>query len=714
MPRHLYNENSMLVKKRDGRLVEFDKLLINRAITNALKSVSIEDINFANSTTDIIAEELSSLELLSIDKIQTVVENTLMKSQYPDAARHYIEYRHQRDTVRDCASDFTKQILGLMNQDSSLMSDNANKDAKVIPTQRDLVAGIVSTHFAKYFYPPELIKAHDDGLIYLHDKDYSPFFPSYNCMLIDVDGMLKNGFRMGNADIETPRGILTAAAVTAQIIAQVSSHIYGGNTVNRIDEVLAPYVRMSYDKHMADAVNWNISNGQEFAMSKTRKDVYDACQGLEYEIQTLHTANGQTPFCTFGFGLGSSWEAVLVQESMLNVRLAGIGKNGITPVFPKLVLTLKDGHNLHPQDPHYNIKQLALRCASKRMYPDIVSYDQVVAITGSFKAPMGCRSFLHKWENELGAEEHDGRNNLGVVTLNLPRIALDSNTDHSTFFKILDERMRLVRDALLVRANRFVGVKANVAPILYMEGACGRKLKANDDITDMFSDGRASISVGYIGLHEVSEIMFPNSPHVFNNPEKTQFLITILKRMQCLAEEWKKSTGFAFSLYATPSESLCHKLVKLDRKHYNHPVLEKSYYTNSFHLSVDFPVNPYDKIDFEKQFIPYSTGGFISYGEYPNIQHNLEALEDVWNYAYYNTPYYGTNTPVDLCFECGYSGEMTPKSKGYECPKCNNSDQSRMNVIRRICGYIGNINLRPVNDGKAEEMRDRIKHISSI
>ncbi|BES53219.1 anaerobic ribonucleoside-triphosphate reductase [Aeromonas phage phiWae14] len=703
----------MQVQKRDGRVVAFDQSFIETAISNSLKSINITDPTFPHHATEAVVRKLIGRNTVTIEEIQRVVEDTLMRSRYPAVARAYIEYRYDRDVARDMNSDMTKRIVGLMKQeDEGIMNENANKDAKVIPTQRDLVAGIVSKHFAKHYLPTEVLQAHEAGFIHFHDLDYSPFFPMFNCMLIDLNGMLERGFRMGNAQIETPKSIATAAAVTAQIIAQVASHIYGGNTINRIDEALAPYVKMTHEKHLDEARYWKIPDQKQYAIEKTRKAVYDAMQSLEYEVNTLHSANGQTPFCTFGFGLGTSWESELIQEAILKVRMKGLGKEGITPVFPKLVFALKDGHNLKAGDPLYRIKQMALECSTKRMYPDILSYDKVVEITGSFKFPMGCRSFLHRWEDENGVEVHEGRNNLGVVTLNLPRIALDANGNQLRFFEILEERMQIVKKALLTRVDRLRGVKASVAPILYVEGACGVRLKPNDDIMKAFENGRASVSIGYIGLHEVSEIIkFNDESHVMENAEKQAFLLDVLSRMKEMANSWKAETGLAFSLYGTPSESLCYRFAKIDHALYDHKVFDKDYYTNSFHLDVRHNANPYDKIDFEKQFIPLSTGGFISYGEYPNMKHNLEALEAVWDYAYQNTPYYGTNTPVDVCFECGFNGEFTATSKGYECPKCGNHDDRKMNVIRRVCGYLGNPGSRAFNVGKQDEVQKRVKHM---
>lgn len=533
-------------------------------------------------------------------------------------------------------------------------------------------------------------------------------------MLIDLDGMLTNGFKMGNAEIEPPRSIATATAVTAQIIAQVASHIYGGTTINRIDEVLAKFVTISFEKHKQVAQEWNIPDATAYAESRTRKECYDAFQSLEYEVNTLHTANGQTPFVTFGFGLGTSWESRLIQESILKVRIRGLGKNHKTAVFPKLVFAIKDGINHKPGDENYDIKQLALECASKRMYPDILNYDKVVEVTGSFKTPMGCRSFLGVYEED-GKQIHDGRNNLGVISLNLPRIAIEANHDEARFWKLLDKRLELCKKALLTRIARLEDVKARVAPILYMEGACGVRLKEDDSVAEIFKNGRASISLGYIGVHETIHALFGDTTHPFDSEQLREKGIEIVTKLREAVEAWKKETGYGFSLYSTPSENLCDRFCRLDAAEFGMipGVTDKGYYTNSFHLDVQKKVNPYEKIDFEKPYPELASGGFICYGEYPNMIHNIKALEDVWDYSYSRVPYYGTNTPIDECYECGYTGEFSCTSKGFVCPSCGNHDSAKVSVTRRVCGYLGSPDARPFNEGKQEEVKRRVKHLNN-
>ncbi|MDW8847629.1 anaerobic ribonucleoside-triphosphate reductase [Erwinia sp. MMLR14_017] len=702
------------VIKRDGCNVLFNASRIGEAIKGAARAAAIDDEEYCAEATAEICRQLLQHESLDINDIQRTVENHLMAGRYPELARTYIEYRHDRDLARELRGKLNKAIRGLVEQSNpALLNENANKDSKVIPTQRDLLAGIVAKHYAtQHLIPRDIVMAHERGELHYHDLDYSPFFPMFNCMLIDLKGMLTQGFKMGNAEIEPPKSISTATAVTAQIIAQVASHIYGGTTINRIDEVLAPFVEASLEKHRRTAQEWQIADAEAYAQQRTEKECFDAFQSLEYEVNTLHTANGQTPFVTFGFGLGTSWSARLVQQSILRNRIAGLGKNHKTAVFPKLVFAIKEGLNRLPGDINYDIKQLALECASKRMYPDILNYEQVVKTTGSFKTPMGCRSFLGVWE-ENGETIHDGRNNIGVISLNLPRIALEAKGDEARFWTLLDQRLALAKKALMTRIARLENVKARVAPILYMEGACGVRLKADDDVAEIFKHGRASISLGYIGLHETLNALSGGEIHPYDDKRLQDKAIAIVSHLRQTTDRWKSETGYGFSLYSTPSENLCDRFCRLDAAEFGvvPGVTDKGYYTNSFHLDVEKKVNPYDKIDFEAAYPPIANGGFICYGEYPNIQHNLKALEDVWDYSYSRIPYYGTNTPIDECYDCGFTGEFSCTSKGFTCPKCGNHDAARVSVTRRVCGYLGSPDARPFNAGKQEEVRRRVKHL---
>lgn len=609
------------------------------------------------------------------------------------------------------------QINEVCNRESNeLSTENANKPYGVFPTQRDLLAGIASKYVARSRLPSNVVEAHDKGVIHYHDLDYSVSLPFTNCCLVDLKGMFENGFKLGNAEIETPKSIGVACAIMAQITAQVASHQYGGTTFANVDVVLEPYVEATYQKHLNEAFEWGISDFDKYAMKKTEKDVYDAFQAYEYEINTLFSSNGQTPFVTISFGTSTTWMGTVIQEAILKNRIKGLGKDGVTAIFPKLVFFIEEGINLKPEDPNYSIKKLALECSAKRMYPDIISSKINKEITGSSVpvSPMGCRSFLSVYK-ENGKEILDGRNNLGVVTLNLPRIALELGSDNlskESYIQSLRDRLGLCYTALMTRIDSLRGAKASVAPILYCGGAFGVRMNPNDEILSLFKNGRSSISLGYIGLHETLKLIFNDEP--FDNKEAQEFGKYILKEMNYYLSKWKEETGYAFSLYSTPAESLCHRFCKLDKAEFGSVkgITDKGWYTNSFHLDVERKVNPFEKIDFEKDYHRIATGGHISYVELPNMKDNLKALEQVWDYAVENLDYFGTNTPVDQCFTCDFHGEFIPTENGFKCPKCGEMDTKKMSVVRRTCGYLGNPASRGFNEGKQKEVIHRTKHIA--
>lgn len=701
------------VIKRDGKVVDFD---VNRIINAVMKAQeSLGKSSFDEALTISMAIQSRYLHEVSvhINQVQEMIEDMLMATD-PDVARSYIAYRSQRDKVREEHSPLAVSIRGLVEQtDEAVLKENANKDAKVFPVQRDLLAGIISKHFARnHILPRDVVHAHEDGDIHYHDLDYAPFLPMTNCCLVDLKGMLENGFKLGNAQIESPKSIGVACAVMAQITAQVASHQYGGTTFANIDQVLAPYAKTSFNKHLQRAYDWDVSAPEEYALELTSKEIYDGIQAYEYEINTLFTTNGQQPFVTVSFGMGTNWFEREIQKAILKVRIKGLGAEGLTAVFPKLVMFMEEGINLNPEDVNYDIKQLALECSSKRLYPDIINAKLNRAITGSSVpvSPMGCRSFLSVWKDGAGNEILDGRNNLGVVSVNLPRIAIESGGDFEKFDVLFEERLALAKRALDTRIDRLRGVKASVAPILYTEGAFGVRLQPEDEIIDVFKNGRSSISLGYIGLHEVGQLMFNLNPIL--NDEEQHWLLNLVQRMKDKCAEWTDESGFGFSLYATPSENLCDRFCRLDRAKFGEikGVNDKEYYTNSFHLDVNEKVNPFDKIDFEKVFHQVSNGGHISYAEFPNMRHNTEALETVWDYAMSNLDYFGTNTPSDKCLKCHFEGEFKIDSDGFHCPSCGNSDSKTMSVIRRVCGYLGSPNARGFNHGKNEEVIRRVKH----
>lgn len=705
----------MKVEKRDGTIVDFDQEKIRNAVYKAGGTMMDED----SAIMLVLRSQIRNGKAMKISQIQELVEESLMKTN-PTVARAYIEYRHDRDIAREQNGKLFRDIKGLMTlSNKELTNENANKDSRVFPTKRDLLAGIVSKHMARnHILPKHIVAAHDSGDIHYHDLDYSPFTPYTNCCLVDLKGMLENGFRMGNADIEPPKSIGVATALMAQITAQIASHQYGGTTFANVDQVLAPYVEMTYNKHFKDAVWYGVPKSKQYAMEKTEKDVFDAFQSYEYEVNTLHTANGQTPFVTITFGMGTGWRERMIQKAILKNRIRGLGKKGITPVFPKLVMFMEKGINLNPEDRNYDIKKLALECSSKRMYPDIISAANNRRITGSSipVSPMGCRSFLSVWNDEHGNEILDGRNNLGVVTINLPRIAIEAEAQededaHDAFWRILDERLELCFEALMTRIDSLRGVKASVAPILYTEGAFGVRLKPDDEILELFKNGRSSISLGYIGLHETL-MLFGSGQHPFDRIGSQNMGRLILEYLRAATEAWKKKTGFGFSLYSTPAESLCHRFCKLDYEKFGSikGITDKGWYTNSFHLDVDRKVTPFEKIDYEADYHYIATAGHISYVEFPDMKNNLEALEKVWDYAMDKLDYFGTNLPVDKCFECGSDDEFKPTEDGFHCTHCGNHDPEKMSVTRRTCGYLGAPAVRGFNEGKNKEMMHRIKH----
>jgi ribonucleoside-triphosphate reductase len=609
------------------------------------------------------------------------------------------------------------KINKLRNGNEKVVQENANKNESVFSTQRDLLAGVIARDYSlRNIIPKRLSEAHNKGEIHIHDLDYSPFFPMNNCMLIDFKGMFEKGFTIGNADIEQPRSITTAVALISQIVANVSSNIYGGTSFHRADEVLEPYAKMSYEKHLKDAKEWIVGEEKQkaFAKKKTKKDIYDAMQSLEYEMNTLYNSNGQTPFFTFNFGLGTSWFAREIQKSILKVRIAGLGAKKKTSVFPKLVFTLKRGLNLNPDDVNYDIKKLAIECSTKRIYPDILSYDRIMELLGYFVSPMGCRSFLPYFEDENGEPWTRGRRNIGVVTLNIPRIALESKGDKKVFWNIFNERMKIIYDALIFRANTLKQAKAKNAPILYQYGATGHRIKDPEaPVYNMFTNGEASLSIGYIGLYEAATVFYGSDWE--NNKDAKEFTLDIMRRMNNYKNEWRKQTGLGFSIYSTPSESLTDRFCRIDKQEFGSvkDITDKNYYTNSFHYDVRKKITPFEKFDFEKDYDQYTTGGFIHYCECPSLINNPKALEKIWDYAYDRVGYYGTNMPIDHCYspECGYEGEFESTAEGFRCPQCGNNDPETTSCIRRLCGYLGSVIQRKPIKGRLKEINSRTKHM---
>lgn len=627
--------SQMKVIKRDGRHVDFDEQKINEALIKAEKKIhgSLSPLTYEKiqMIADLVVQEIKSrfAENVKIYEIQNIVEHILLEKNEYELAEEYINYRTKRDFARSKATDINFSIEKLINKDQTVVNENANKDSNVFNTQRDLTAGIVGKSIGLKMLPPHIANAHQKGDIHYHDLDYHPYTPMTNCCLIDFKGMLNNGFKIGNAEVESPKSIQTATAQISQIIANVASSQYGGCSADRTDELLAPFAELNYKKHLKDAEEWIDSpeRQKEYAKAKTKKDIFDAMQSLEYEINTLFTSNGQTPFTSLGFGLGENWFEREIQKAILQIRINGLGSEKRTAIFPKLIFTLKKGVNLNPEDPNYDIKQLALECATKRMYPDILNYDKIVELTGSFKVPMGCRSFLQGWKDENGQEVNVGRMNLGVVTLNLPRIAIESKGDQNKFWQLLSDRLEIMKDALLYRVERCKEAIPANAPILYMYGAFGKRLSRTDSVNELFKNRRATVSLGYIGLYEVASAFFGGEWET--NPEAKAFTLDIVKELKANADAWGDEYGYHFSVYSTPSESLTDRFCRLDTEKFGiiENITDKEYYTNSFHYDVRKNPTPFEKLEFEKDYPKYCSGGFIHYCEYPMLQQNPKALE---------------------------------------------------------------------------------------
>ncbi|WP_084103791.1 anaerobic ribonucleoside-triphosphate reductase [Demequina sp. NBRC 110056] len=711
----------LTVVKRDGRLLRFDGARIRAALRKAFDAVALDEVRTsdpeatitrlgATIDAEIVARHHGSVKIY---EIRSVVEQVLLEAGEFSVARAYIDHRVDRDFARARATDVNHAVSRLVEKDHAVVHENANKDANVFNTQRDLTAGMVGKAIGLRMLPAHVANAHQKGDLHFHDLDYHPYSPMTNCCLIDFEGMLSTGFRIGNAQVEPPRSIQTATAQISQIIANVSSSQYGGCTVDRIDELLAPYAALNLAKHRDDAEAWVESEErrEQFAREHTRKDIVDAMQSLEYEINTLFTSNGQTPFTSVGFGLGTGWLEREIQRAILEIRIAGLGAEGRTAIFPKLLFTLRRGVNFEPGDPNYDIKSLAVECATQRMYPDVLNYDKVVEITGSFKAPMGCRSFLQGWADQDGRDTVAGRMNLGVVTLNLPRIALESEGDLARFWRILDERLDTAKDALAYRIARCKEAVPENAPILYVHGAFGRRLEPGDEVDLLFRDGRATVSLGYIGLYEVAAAFFGGAWE--HDADAKALTLEVLGTLQERVRAWTAETGYHFSVYATPSESLTDRFCRLDAERFGEvaDITDKGYYTNSFHYDVRKSPTPFEKLDFEAEYAPLTSGGFIHYCEYPVLRSNPRALEAVWDHAYERVGYLGTNTPIDRCYDCGFAGDFDPTATGFACPECGNQDPRTCDVVKRTCGYLGNPQQRPMVQGRHREIASRVKHL---
>ena len=694
--------------KRDGAKYPFELFKLEMVI----HALGLDDVKAV-----ILSKIVNKLDekIVSAQDVADAFRVSLNELGYIEAAKKYVSYRKADEKKWLSQTDTKNRLERLVHKDPTIVNENANKDSDVFSTQRDLTAGTVGKTVGLTMMPEHIAKAHLRGDIHWHDLDYTPLSPMSNCCLIDFKEMLTNGFKIGNAYMESPNSIGVATSQVAQIITNVASSQYGGCSFDRADQVLAPFAQKNYKKHLKDARDLidDEEKAEAFAKKRTKKDIYDAMQSLEYEINTMFSSQGQTPFTSLGFGLGTSWIEKEIQKDILRIRIAGLGKEHRTAIFPKLLFTIKKGLNLHPGDPNYDVKQLAIECSTKRMYPDVLNYDMIKKITGSFKCPMGCRSFLQGWKDENGQEVNSGRMNLGVVTVNLPRIAMESHGDMDLFWKIFNVRMQTCHEALKFKAHRVTEAKPVNAPILYQYGAFGKRLAEDGNVNDLFKNGRATISLGYRGLYEVGTVFYGSNWE--HNREAHDFTVEIVKKMHDLCAKWEKDdpNHYHYSLYSTPSESLTDRFCRLDTAKFGKvkDITDKEYYTNSFHYDVRKHPTPFEKLNFEKDYPKYAAGGFIHYCEYPNLKQNPAALEAVWDWSYDKVGYLGTNTPIDKCYKCGFAGEFKATAKGFQCPVCGNHDPKTCDCVKRTCGYLGNPLKRPMVHGRHEEIAHREKHM---
>ena len=708
----------MIVIKRDGREVNYDRSKIIVAISKANAEVPPEE----KITDDVIESLVEYIETrhrkrMLVEDIQDIIEQKLMAEGKYDLAKTYIIYRYQRELVRK-ANTTDDSILSLIkNSNKDVMEENSNKNATVASTQRDLIAGEVSKDLTRRLLLPEKIaKAHEEGVIHFHDADYF-VQPIFNCCLINIQDMLDNGTVMNGKLIESPKSFQVACTVMTQIISAVASSQYGGQSVDI--RHLGKYLRKSYNKYKDQIVGQygdklDAETIEGLVQTRLNDELRSGVQTIQYQINTLMTTNGQSPFVTVFLNLDPKDEYIeenaMIVEEILRQRLEGI-KNEVgvyvTPAFPKLVYVL-DEHNCLKGGKYDYITKLAVRCSAKRLYPDYISAKKMREnYEGNVFSPMGCRSFLTPWKDENGNYKFEGRFNQGVVSLNLPQMGIVARGDEEKFWKIFDERLDLCYEALMCRHKALEGTTSDVSPIHWQYGAIAR-LGKGERIDKLLNGGYSTLSLGYIGLYEVTKIMKGVS---HTTPEGEEFALKVMNHLRSATDRWRKETGIHFSLYGTPAESLCYRFARIDMDRFGviQDVTDKGYYTNSYHVDVREKIDAFSKFKFESQFQKISAGGAISYVEIPNMRHNLEALEELVKFIYDNIQYAEFNTKSDYCHVCGYDGEIIINDDlEWECPQCGNKDHDKMNVTRRTCGYLGE---NFWNVGKTKEIAARVLHI---
>ncbi len=711
------------VTKRDGREVAFDKSKIVDAINKAMKFGSgIFKPEISKEIADEIELVEDEVKKLSIYQIENMVYHKLIEKGEVETAKAYEGYRAIQEYKRE-ENTTDDSILGLLDfTNEEVMKENSNKNATITSTQRDLIAGEVSKDIARRkLIPSHLVQAHDKGSIHIHDLDYI-MQPMFNCCLPDIEDMLKNGTVINGKMVETPKSFQVACTVMTQIVAQVASNQYGGQSISSVDRILAPYVRVSFEKNIkrikeeADLVGLEIDKEQleKIAWKRTKREVKDGVQTIQYQINTLMTTNGQAPFLSlllhFEEDYEYAYEASLIQEEILKQRIEGIKNEkgvAITPAFPKLIYVL-DNHNIEPDSPYYYLTELAAKCSAKRMYPDYISAKKMRQMyKGNIFAPMGCRAFLTPFKDEEGDYKFNGRFNIGVTTINLPQIALMANGDMDLFWNIFSERMELIKEMSLVRYNLLKDVTSDVSPIHWQHGAIAR-LEKGEKIDKFLKGGYSTITIGYIGIYETVKHML-GVAHTSEEGEK--FALEIMRYMETKKDEWTKETNLQFALYGTPSENTAGRLCEIDRSIFGDvkDVTDKGFYINSYHVDTREEIDAFSKLKFESQFQEISTGGSISYIEIPNMQHNIEAILEVMKYMYDNILYAEFNTKSDFCHVCNYDGEIIINDDlEWECPQCHNKNTDKMNVVRRTCGYLGE---NFWGEGRTKDIKSRVLHL---
>lgn len=708
----------MKVIKRDGRAVDYDRAKIQVAIEKANTEVKPRERASKEDIKKIIEyiEELNKKRML-VEDIQDIIEEKLMEIEKYELAKKYIVYRYTRALVRK-QNTTDETILGIIRNDNKeLAEENSNKNTLLASTQRDYIAGEVSRDLTKRLLLPEKIaKADAEGILHFHDADYF-VQPIFNCCLINIEDMLDNGTVMNGKMIESPKSFQVACTVTTQIIAAVASNQYGGQSVDLIH--LGKYLRKSYNKFKKEIetkYKGKLSDDiiEDLVDTRLKSELKAGVQTIQYQINTLMTTNGQSPFVTLFLHLeeGDPYikENAMIIEEVLRQRYEGIKNEAgvyVTPAFPKLVYVLDEFNSLKGGKYDY-LTKLAVKCSAKRMYPDYISAKKMREnYEGNVFSPMGCRSFLSPWKDENGNYKFEGRFNQGVVSINLPQIAIIADGDEEKFWKLLDERLELCKEALMCRHYALLGTHSDISPVHWQYGAIAR-LKKGEKIDKLLYGGYSTMSLGYIGIYEMTKLMTGVS---HTKQKGHDFAIKVMKHLREMTDKWKEETNIGFALYGTPAESLCYKFARVDKEKFGtiKDVTDKGYYTNSYHVDVREKIDAFEKLSFESEFQKISSGGAISYIEIPNMQNNIEALETAVKFIYDNIQYAEFNTKSDFCHICGFDGEIIiNKDNEWECPNCGNKDHSKMTVVRRTCGYLGE---NFWNAGKTKEIKQRVMHL---